>query len=310
MANFNTNISVDEIIAQKEAVVAAATPQKKEIKFDEKNYLNARLKEGETSKTLVIRLLPYDTETSSPFKKVWMHTLKVSKEVSPSGWRSFPCPTKNELGDSCPICNIAKAAKEKMFSVSDEGLKKKCSEMEYAHRAKETWVVRCIERGKEEEGVKFWQFPHNRKKQGVWDKIMNKFENRYNAAKAVGKESNIFDLNNGKDLIVTISRGSDGKTAVDIDVADESTPLTNDYELGMKWINDPKKWDDVFTVKKTEYMRIIAEGGVPVWDKEKGGYVDKYAEKEEENTEMTDTNVNVTVPSNDVAAEVIEDLPW
>ena len=43
----------------------------------------------------------------------------------------------------------------------------------------------------------------------------------------------------------------------------------------MKWINDEKKWYDVYTVKSYDYMSIIAMGGIPVYDKELGKYVDK-----------------------------------
>ena len=53
--------------------------------FDAKNYLNVKLENGETSKTLKIRLLPFP-DTKSPFLHVHMHTLKVPLEISKSGW--------------------------------------------------------------------------------------------------------------------------------------------------------------------------------------------------------------------------------
>ena len=54
-----------------------------------------------------------------------------------------------------------------------------------------------------------------------------------------------------------------------------SDSKTDDFELGEKWINDPKKWYEVYTVKPYEYMAIIAEGKVPVFSKEANKYVSK-----------------------------------
>lgn len=306
MSTFNSNITLSAVYEQKEQTIY----KKKENKFDEKNYLQARLGENETSKTLVIRLLPFEPNSQTPFHKVWMHTIKVNKEISKSGWKSFPCPTKNELGDKCPFCNVSQAARDTAKTIQDEALKKKANEIEYSNRAKESWVVRVIDRQHMEDGVKFWLFSHSKKGDGVYNKIMNKVQNRAEAARLQGKENNILDLNTGRDLIITLTKTSDGKTAVDVDVADDSTPLTTDYELGLSWINDPKKWTDVFTVKPYDYMKIIAEGGIPMYSKEKGTYVDKTQVEEENKTEInTSTNNTEDIPFSKVTS-VAEDLPF
>lgn len=59
--NFNVNISIDEVIAQQiaEKEKAVQTAKKTTTKFDTKNYLQAKLGKNETTKTLVIRLLPF-----------------------------------------------------------------------------------------------------------------------------------------------------------------------------------------------------------------------------------------------------------
>ena len=94
----------------------------------------------------------------------------------------------------------------------------------------------------------------------------------------------------------------------------------------MSWIQDEKKWYDVYTVKSYDYMVIIAQGGIPVFNKELNKYVDKEemnkikeeAEKkriEEELTEDTrdyseianGNNVIVDETSNDGQDE---DLPF
>lgn len=264
---------------------------KKKTEFDPKNYLQARLNQGETTKTLTIRLLPFSPEGGSPFKKVFIHTVKVNKELSPGGWRTFVCPPHNEMGDKCPFCEVSAKAKELRRNPSiSESEKKKFGDIEFMNRAKAAWIVRCIERGHEEDGAKFWLFNDSAKKDGIYDKIMNIYFERKKAAERKGKTSNIFDVNDGKDLIITLSKDTNGKTVTKIVDDEDKTPLTEDYDVGMSWINDAKKWDEVYTVKSYEYMSIVVSGGVPVFDKNKNMYVDS-AEKAEEDKKAEEEEI-------------------
>lgn len=277
-----TNIdasSVEEQYEKEHALTGATKKQKTE--FNKKNYLQARLNSDEEKKSLTIRLLPFSPEGGSPFKKVFIHTVKVNKELSPGGWRTFVCPTHNDMGDKCPFCDVSAEARKVRFETKNEIEKKRYGEIEYMNRAKAAWIVRCIERGHEEDGAKFWLFNDSAKKAGVYDNIMNIYDERKKAAEKKGKTSNIFDVNEGKDLIVNLSRDTNNKTVIKIVDDEDKTPLSESYEEGMAWINDPKKWDEVYTVKPYEYMRIVVGGGVPVFDKEKNKYVD-LTEKEEE----------------------------
>ena len=150
------------------------------------------------------------------------------------------------------------------------------------NKAKAAWIVRCIERGHEEDGVKFWLFNDSRKGDGVYDKIIKIYNERKKSAERKGKTSNIFDLNDGKDLIITLSKDSNGKTVIQIVDDEDRSPLTEDFDLGMSWINDSKKWDEVYTVKPYKYMEIIVKGGIPVWDKVNGGYIDSQEKAEKD----------------------------
>jgi hypothetical protein len=270
-----------------------------------KNYLQARLASNEDTKTLTIRLLPFSPEGGSPFKKVFMHTVKVNKEVSPSGWKTFVCPTHNKkdgsvMGDKCPFCETSAKARELKSKSLDEPTKKKYGDVEFLNRVKEMWIVRCIERDHEEDGVKFWLFNSSKKKDGVYDKIMNLAKIRSEAAAKKGNTYSIFDLNNGLDLVVTLSRTSDNKTAVQIIDAGLPSPLSEDFDLGEKWIHDSKKWDEVYTVKPYEYMAIIAMGGVPVFSKEENKYVDKEElDKLKEEAEKQRIDEALTEPTKD-----------
>ena len=288
MSNFNVNISIEDVLNQKEQETVKFKPK---TVFNEKNYLQARLANGEKTKEMTIRLLPFNQQETIPFHKVHMHTVRVSKEVSPSGWKTFPCPVKNKLGDSCPFCEMAEAAKEKKKTATIEQEKKKWNEIEFTYSSKDMWIVRCIERGHEEDGVKFWLFPHSKKQQGVYDKINNIAATRYKKGLTQGKINNIYDLNEGKDLVLTISKDSMDKTQINIADDDSYTPLTSDFEKGLSWINDEKKWEEVYTVKTYDYMSVIVEGGTPVFSKEKNTYVNKEEAKKESDA-VIDANLD------------------
>lgn len=275
--NFKADIGVEDVMRQNENETAKKVSH---VAYDAKNYLNARLEDNETSKTLTIRLLPFSPEGGSPFFKVWMHTVRVNKELSKNGWKSFVCLNKNNNGHDCPYCQLAEQSKELKNATSDEIKKKQFSDLEFANRAKEMWIVRCIERGKEDEGVKFWMFSHSKKEDGVYDKIMNIFKRRAEQAKAKGKECNIFSLSDGKDLEITLTRNTANKTAIAIVDSDERTPISEDVNLANNWITDTKKWSDVFTEKPYDYMAITLTGGVPFFDKEKKKYVPKLSKDE------------------------------
>ena len=210
MSNFTTNINPDEVIEQleKENKVKVFTA------FNPKNYLNDRLEPNETTKTLTIRLLPPNADGGFPFTKVHMHTIKVNKEIQSSGWKQFVCPIHNKLGDSCPFCEVSEQAWKTRSQVTSESEKKKYQEIANLNRAKESYVVRCIERGHEEDGVKFWLVSGS--KDGPYNQIMGIWQTRWKKAQERGKINNIFDLNEGKDLEITITRTVDGKKSIKI----------------------------------------------------------------------------------------------
>lgn len=270
---YDVNIEAQALINKYESEKVA--PQKK-TKFDTKNYLQARLGENENSKSLTIRLLPFSPEGGYVFQEVHMHTVKVNKDVSSSGWKTFVCPTHNKnekgelFGDKCPFCEISAKAKELKMKSLDDVTKKQYGEIEFLNHERKMWVVRCIERGHEEDGVKFWLFNSSTKGDGPYDKIYNLAKQRLGEDKF-----DILDLNNGKDLVLTLTRGEKGKTSIQIIDKSLPTPLSEDVEEGKKWLNDPKKWSDVYTVKPYDYMSIIADKGVPYYDKSKGKYVSK-----------------------------------
>ena len=276
--NIDANVIDEQYRTEKQTLIP-----KSQVGFDAKHYLEARLGEGELTKTLVIRLLPFDSNGGSPFKKLHVHMVKVNKNLSKSGWKQFICPVKNEeegikFGDKCPFCEISKEARQMKIDAKDKIIKDKYNEIEFSNRAREMWVVRCIERGNEQDGVKFWLFNSSRRGDGIYDKIMNIYNMRKEASlKTTQKSYNIFDLSEGKDLIITLSKTPDNKTTTQVMDAETRSSLCDNVEQGLAWINDSMKWYDVYKTKPFDYMDIVANNGIPVWNKE----LNKFVEKEE-----------------------------
>lgn len=280
-----SNISLDAVNKQYESTYTAnpATKRRSGTPFSVTNYVNDRLADGEAKKTIRIRLLPFSAEEESPFHLIYMHSVRVDKSVASSGWKRFVCPVHNNLGDKCPYCELTKQAYEEADNASTSSEKEKYLKMAGDNKHRPFWIVRCIERGHESDGVKFWLFPHIPKtKDGIFDKIVSIANQRAESAKLRGKENDIFDLNNGKDLFIEITKDSKGRRNFKINDDDEKTPLAETQEQIDAWVNDEKKWEDVYTVKPYDYMRVVAEGGFPVYDKDAGTYIDK-AERDKKN---------------------------
>lgn len=248
--------------------------------FNEKNYLNVRLDEkaGEKQKTITIRLLPMDLETGNPFVKVHMHNVRVPKEVSTSGYKSYICLSKNKeidhekYGNKCPFCELNQNAYQESIKEQDPIKKKNFQDISIANKSREAVIVRCIERGKEDEGVKFWKFNIRSDKTDPFNTIINLYNMRKAEGERAGQELNILDIYNGRDLNVTITEGNAAPQILD---ASLSTPLSRDEEEMRKWIYDEKKWQDVFSTKPYEYLSLISQMKTPWYDREKGKWVDK-----------------------------------
>lgn len=258
----------------------SASNHTKNKTFDEKNYLNVRLdeKSGEKSKTLTIRLLPMDLETGNPFVKVHMHNVHVPWEVSKSSYKSYICLAKNKdidhetYGNKCPFCELNQTAYQESLKETDPIKKKNFQDISIANKSNEAVIVRCIERGKEDEGVKFWKFNLRRDKTDPYNAIINLYNMRKEEGERAGQVLNILDIYNGRDLNITITEGNAAPQILD---ASLSTPLSKDEEQMKKWIYDEKKWQDVFSTKPYEYLFLISQMKVPWYDRDKAKWVDK-----------------------------------
>ena len=290
------NISLDSVVNEK-------TEEQKPKKegFDVKNYLNVRLSEGEDQKTLTIRLLPMDLKTGSPFAKIHIHNVKVPQEMVKPGekpYKSYICLNKTEgidhekYGNKCPFCEMNYTAYLESTKETDPAKKKALQEASLAFKSQEAVIVRCIERGKESDGVKFWKFNIRAKdKTDPYNQILNLAKLREEEAKKKGKENNILDIYSGRDLNVTITSAEKSAPSI-IDDGDRS-PLSEDEEQMKKWIFDNKKWQEVFTCKPYEYLNLVSQMRIPWYDKSKGTWVDKEEYEKEHGANTTKINEEI-----------------
>ena len=271
------NISLSSLVLE-----TNKSQEKKAGMFDAKNYLNTRLADGEDEKTITIRLLPMDLETGSPFVIVHTHNVKVPSTMVKPGekpYKSYICLAKNadinheKFGTKCPFCELNRAAYNESTKATDPQQKKSYQEISLANLSREAIICRCIERGKEDEGVKFWKFNLRADKTDPYNQIVKLANLRREEAERKGKVNNILDIYDGRDLNITFTaEGTSAPTVVD---DSDRSPLSENEELMKTWIYDSKKWQDVFTCKPYEYLSLVSQMKTPWFDKANNIWIDK-----------------------------------
>lgn len=302
MSNINPDFIEEEIRKTQEK----KNVLKKKFEFNEKNYLNTRLNKGEVSRQIRVRLLPVSAEDGHSYVTLHAHNLKVDNEISKSGFKSFICLNDEHIKDEkgCPLCSKYKEMIEEANSCTDPVENKALFVAAKQYEPREIHIARVIERGHEDEGVKFWRFNSRRDGQGIKDFLLELYKIRnQESIDATGEPYNIFDLENGKDIIITLGVKSDGKTSVGITDAGFSTPLSKDPKQIEEWVNDKKTWKDVYASKSYEYLELIADGEIPFYDKDNNKWVAK-KENEEEKEDTDEPEPMVATITED------DDLPF
>lgn len=273
-------------------------PQQQKKAFDAKNYLNTRLVDNEQKRTINIRIvLTEDIDGKKKFAiPVNIHSLKLSlnqnrqNKVAKGGYKSFIClndhHVKDDLGQNgCPLCQKKFQIFEEANKVDDVNEKKAICKQAYSYDTKTSYIVRCIERGKEDEGIKFWRFNKHDDGSGPFDIIKEMWTTYHNAG------INIFDYKNGIDLILTLTKApkknenSTEKTAIKIMADVAPKPLGTDEQIQM-WVNDEKDWKDMYRAKSFDYLALIADDKTPVFDAENKKWVAWVDEDEKKKVEQ------------------------
>ena len=249
----NQNNALEAMLAQYEKNNAPRAVKTEAKVYDLKNYFNTYIQDGVKSATKQIRILP-TADGSTPFVEVHAHKVLVDGE-----WKTFAC-LKHEKGEACPFCE----AREALLATGKESDK----ELAKKYNARKMYVVKVIDREHEDEGVKFWRFNHDYRKEGIYDKIIG-------VLNAIKKD--VTNAETGRDLLLTINRNMNNIPVVSAVASLDPSALSEDQELKDLWLADARTWEDVYSVRTYDYLENIVRGGIPVWDKEEKKFVDKAA---------------------------------
>lgn len=332
-----TNISEEFILESS----TKAPVQQKTNTFNANNYLNVKLADNEDKKVLKIRLLPIDKDTARPFKRIFMHSVKLTPEQqgkNPSKWKSYICLKRTDgidhekLGCKCPFCEENAKAYKAYTDATNETEKELYKQIFKSYFASEYGIIRCIERGHEEDGPKFWKFPIRQDGKDPMNTIIRLYESQKEESVEMGEQPlNILDINDGKDLKITIEAVYDkqnkrtDKTSISIEPYGKRKPLSESIEEMTTWVNDEKKWSDVFVAKPYDYLSLIIDKKVPFYDKANGvwcamtGGTQTNASEKINQDDLSESNKEIAKAEEQVLREVkqapmgvspLEDLPF
>ena len=261
-----------------------------------KKYYTTYLPKGTKSGQSRIRILP-TPDGSSPFKEVWFHEIQVDGK-----WTKIYDPGKND-GERSPLTEVYEA----LMSTGKESDKK----LAVQYKPRKYYIVKVIDRDNEEDGVKFWRFKDNYKREGILDKIIPIW-------KAKG---DITNPEEGRDLVLELTKSKTNSgveyTVIQTIMYDDPSPLSEDKEQMKEWIQDEMTWSDVYAQRPIEYLEAIARGETPVWDSElkKFVYGDDTTEvlggstkKSSPKSKVDDDEEDDDDPQSE--SEVDEDLPF
>lgn len=212
-----------------------------------KMYFGAVLPKGVHSQTKRIRILPPIEGRDVFWEELFFHDIKVGKDTV-----KLYDPAQD--GEESPLNEV----KESLYASGDEEDRK----LALTYTSRRFYVFRIIDRDNEADGVKFWRVKDNYKKEGVFDKIID-------VLKVKGED--ISDPQNGRDIILSLSlqKSPQGReyTAITSIIPDDKSPLSTDPEKMRQWLSYELTAKQAYPKKSIEYLRGVAEGYEPVWDK-------------------------------------------
>tara|TARA_R110000851_G_scaffold151543_1_gene292776 strand:- start:253 stop:1008 length:756 start_codon:yes stop_codon:yes gene_type:complete len=216
------------------------------------------LPKGTKSGEKTIRVLPTQ-DGSSPFKEVYFHNIQIQGR-----WTKLYDPGKNSEGKPSGERSPLNEVEEALRLTGDAQSK----ELARSYRSQKFYIVKVIDKDKEEDGVKFWRFKHNWKGDGPIDKIIPIWQ----------KKGDVTDAKEGRDLIlmlqaVPLPGGRGEYTTVSAVMYEDPSTLSSDETQMKEWVGDERTWKDVYSQKPVEYLEAIAKGLDPIWDSELKKYI-------------------------------------
>lgn len=188
------------------------------------------------------------------------HVMKVNGK-----FETLYCPKHND-GEECPLCEKY----ETLIKSEDENQKKEA----YQYKAKKYFMVKLLDRNKQEDLIKIWRIPFNSKGQGDMDKLIALYDS---------DSGLIHDLDTGRDIKITMTKNESGKYKPLGYIPLDKSPISQREENKLKIIEDYNSftWRDVFMIydvkefwvkdenrfiKHKEYLQLLANGKFIAWD--------------------------------------------
>lgn len=231
---------------------SASSGQRKGV--DLTKYFTIALQDGENQGEKSIRILPNQDDPTKWYKVGYFHNVKIGKRYT----KLYDPAQDNEPS---PLNDAYKY----LMGTGDSDDRKTAN----TYRSRQYFIVRCIERGKEHEGVKFWRFPAVQDGSGIMDKI----------APLVKKYGAFWNPFEGYDITISITRDKSrdkvGYSKASSIIPDRESKLNDDENQAIQILEDPMVWTDVFRKKSNDYLLLVAEGSEPMWDAELKKFVGK-----------------------------------
>jgi hypothetical protein len=239
---------------------------------DFSKYFAVRLEDGVDNGESTIRIMPPKKSVhpvikqgDTPFDEGHWHSVKVGGK-----WRKIYCRKHND-GEHCPLCEVS----DELFKSWKETGNKSDKELATQYSAKKFYLARIIDRDHEDDGIKFWRFPHNYKGEGALDKIIPLFT----------KRGDVTDPREGRDITLILGRDNKGYAKITSIMAEDVSVLTDPKSSKAKeWVGDTMTWKEIYKSQPLDYVQLIADGETPVWDKNLEKFVAKGDENEVESS--------------------------
>jgi hypothetical protein len=271
--------NLDAILSQYEKNTESKSKTKVSNEDRLKKYFTEKMPKGVKNETKRIRILP-SSLTEGGFTEAYFHEKELNGK-----WPKTYCPKLND-GEHCPMCEAREALKE-------DG-SEKAKELAKELNARKWYVLKIIDRDKEEDGVKFWRFKHKYTGDGVIDKLIPLFK----------LKGDITDPREGRDVIIVSGRNDKKHSVVNSIMCDDVTLLTDDVTKAKEWLDNEETYKDVYSKKSIEYLEILATNKTPIWDSEQKIYV---AEEDKEEAESASLEKEISFMS-DNASNSNEDV--
>jgi hypothetical protein len=250
------NQAVQNTLADYEkAKTTKPNSERKEV--DLSKYFTLTLPDKVNSGERIIRILPIDTN-GKWYEIGKFHSLKIGKN-----WTKLYDPAQD--GEESPLND--------MYKILING-DKEDKTLANSYRSRDFYIIRCIERGKEHEGVKFWRFNKVNDGSGIMDKLvplMKHLDNKKPGAGAIFRPDA-----EGRDITISLVRDVvKGFPKVAQIMLDDPSPLSTNADDATAWLSNEMTWKTIYKKKPIEFLRIVAEGFEPAWDSESKKFVAK-----------------------------------